>query len=233
MQDNAILSIRRDAAEPGPRTDASRDDDGPIARRASRGAPDRTTQLVAEVLGTTGKRASELLANLGGFEALAFASESDLVAASLPLPRARLIRSAFELARHSIGARPQIGKRLAGASEVWMHMRARLSGLPVEEFWSIALDVRHRVVLDSMLARGSLTGVEIHPRDVFRALIKAGAAGAIFVHNHPSGDPAPSRADIELTSRLREVGEMCGIAVLDHVVVAAGGYVSLAERGWR
>ncbi|MEP6654902.1 MAG: JAB domain-containing protein [Myxococcales bacterium] len=53
------------------------------------------------------------------------------------------------------------------------------------------------------------------------------------MHNHPSGDPTPSRQDIDLTVRLREVGEMCGIPVLDHVVVGAGGYVSLAERGWR
>ena len=55
----------------------------------------------------------------------------------------------------------------------------------------------------------------------------------IFCHNHPSGDPAPSRADIELTARLREVGELCGIAVLDHVVVGYEGYTSLSERGWR
>lgn len=55
------------------------------------------------------------------------------------------------------------------------------------------MDVRHRLVLDRMLARGSLTGVEVHPRDVFRPLIKSGAAAAIFCHNHPLGDPSPSR----------------------------------------
>jgi DNA repair protein RadC len=126
-----------------------------------------------------------------------------------------------------------VGKRLAAASDVWAHMRARLAGLPVEEFWAIAVDVRHRVVLDSMIARGSLTGVEVHPRDVFRTLIKAGAAAVIFCHNHPSGDAEPSRQDVELTTRLREVGDLCGITVLDHVVVGRNGYVSLAERGWR
>lgn len=112
-------------------------------------------------------------------------------------------------------------------------MRSRLAGQPVEEFWAIALHVRHRVMFDTLLARGSLTGVEIHPRDVFRPLIKAGAAAVIFCHNHPSGDPYPSRADVELTGRLREVGELCGIVVLDHVVVAFDGYASLAERRWR
>jgi DNA repair protein RadC len=112
-------------------------------------------------------------------------------------------------------------------------MRARLAGQPVEEFWAIALDVRHRVMFDTLLARGSLSGVEIHPRDVFRRLIKTGAAAVIFCHNHPSGDPAPSRPDIELTGRLREVGDLCGIAVLDHVVVGFDGYSSLSEPGWR
>jgi DNA repair protein RadC len=88
------------------------------------------------------------------------------------------------------------------------------------------------VLVDQFAARGSLTGVEVHPRDVFRVLIKAGAAAVIFCHNHPSGDPSPSMQDIELTTRLREVGDMCGITVLDHVVVGASGYASLAERGW-
>jgi DNA repair protein RadC len=174
-----------------------------------------------------------LLQTLGGLQGLANASEPELLAVSLSPTRAKRVHAAFELGRLSIGQRPQLGSRLAGASDVWLHMRARLSGIPVEEFWAIALDVRHRVVMDSMMARGSLTGVEVHPRDVFRALIKAGAAAVIFCHNHPSGDPEPSRQDVELTVRLREVGEMCGITVLDHVVVGAGGYASLCERGWR
>jgi DNA repair protein RadC len=233
MKDHEILSIRRHDTPAAHSTNVAQPTEAPVPRRGSCGAPDRTTRLVADVLGITAERATHVLRALGGLEALAFASESDLVGASLPRKRATLVRAAFELARQSIGARPQLGQRLAGASDVWAHMRARLSGLPVEEFWVIALDVRHRVVLDEVLARGSLTGVEIHPRDVFRPLMKAGAAAVIFCHNHPSGDPAPSRADIELTTRLREVGDMCGIAVLDHVVVGAGGYVSLAERGWR
>ena len=148
---------------------------------------DRTTRLVADVLGTSLERAVDVLQALGGLEGLAFASESDLFGASLPRHRARLVRAAFELARASVGARPQIGQRLAAAPDVWMHMRARLAGLPVEEFWVIGLDVRHRVLLDQAAARGSLTGVEVHPRDVFRVLIKAGAAAVIFCHNHPSG----------------------------------------------
>jgi DNA repair protein RadC len=95
------------------------------------------------------------------------------------------------------------------------------------------MDVRHRIISRTMAARGSLTGVEIHPRDVFRPLIAEGAAACLFVHNHPSGDPSPSRADIELTQRLRDVGDLVGIPVLDHVVIGDEGFVSLAERNWR
>jgi DNA repair protein RadC len=97
----------------------------------------------------------------------------------------------------------------------------------------VALDVRHRVQGELCVARGSLTGVEVHPRDVFRPLIRSAAAAVIFCHNHPSGDPTPSRQDVELTARLRDVGELCGIPVVDHVVVGWEGYASLAERNWR
>jgi DNA repair protein RadC len=195
--------------------------------------PDRTTKLVADVIGTTTRKATDILSALGGIQGVAYASEAALCNVAIPRSRARLVRAAFELARQSIGQPPGLGVRLAGASEVWTHMRARLAGRAVEEFWAIALDIRHRVIVDTLLARGGLSGVEIHPRDVFRVLIKAGSAAVLFCHNHPSGDPAPSRADIELTTRLREVGDLCGIPVLDHVVVGFGGYVSLAERNWR
>jgi DNA repair protein RadC len=232
MKDHDITPIRRDEVPDRPFTDHPDSVTARSPRRSFRELPDRTTRLVAEVLGTSAPRAIAVMQALGGLEGLAFASEADIMAASLPRQRARLVRAAFELARQSIGERPRLGKRLGSASDVCVHMRARLSGSSVEEFWAIALDVRHRVVMDTMLARGSLTGVEVHPRDVFRALIKVGAAAVIFCHNHPSGDPSPSRQDIELTVRLREVGEMCGIAVLDHVVVGAIGYVSMSERGW-
>lgn len=197
------------------------------------GTVDPLTMLVADVIGRDAGRASEILAEIGGLKGLSHATEAELSRLRVPRARARLVRAAFELARMSLGCRPIIGERLAGAGDVWVHFRGRLAGVPVEEFWMVALDVRHRVLADEMCARGSLTGVEVHPRDIFRRLIRVGAAAVLFCHNHPSGDPSPSRQDIELTTRLREVGEMCGIAVLDHVVVGWEGYVSLAERNWR
>ena len=193
----------------------------------------RAIELVAISFGLDFAAAQHLLTVVGGLKALASATEPELVQAGLHRRKAMRLRHTLELARLATGERPVRGQRLAGASEVWVHLRGRLSDLPVEEFWAVAVDTRHRVLFDQMLARGSLTGVEIHPRDVFRPLIRAGCAAVIFAHNHPSGDPSPSRADIELTGRLREVGDLCGIPVLDHVVVASDGYVSIAERGWR
>ena len=182
MNDRELLPIRPDDVPSVQPTEAPAAATASTIRRRSSSAPDWTTRLVADVLGMAPDRAGEILASLGGLEALAFASESDLATLAISRNRARLVRAAFELARQSIGCRPQIGQRLAASSDVWTHMRARLSGVPVEEFWALALDVRHRVVLDSMIARGSLTGVEVHPRDVFRGLIKAGAAAVIFCH---------------------------------------------------
>lgn len=123
-------------------------------------------------------------------------------------------------------------RRVAGAAEVYA-LLSNLGTKDREHFVALFLNVRHQVIRRRTLAIGSLTGVEIHPREVFKPAILSSAAAIIIAHNHPSGDPSPSRADIELTTRLREVGDLVGIPVLDHLVICREGYVSLAERGWR
>jgi DNA repair protein RadC len=197
-------------------------------------------ELLAILLGsgTSGRNvleiASTMLALSGGLPGLAQSSIGELCAhVGVGPVRASLIQAAIEIGRRSVGERPKRGRRLTSAHEVWCHLRARLAASSVEEFWALALDVRHRIQAEMCLARGSLTGVDVHPRDVFRPLIRSGAAAVIFCHNHPSGDPTPSRQDLELTTRLRDVGDLCGIAVLDHVVVGWEGFSSLAERNWR
>lgn len=124
------------------------------------------------------------------------------------------------------------GTRLAGASDVWRAQRD-IHFAQQEHFIIFDVDVRHRVIARRVLGIGSLTGVEVHPREVFRQAIVNAAAAVILAHNHPSLDPTPSRQDLELTGRVREVGDLVGIPVLDHVVVGGDGYVSLAQRNWR
>jgi DNA repair protein RadC len=123
-------------------------------------------------------------------------------------------------------------RRLASARDVYDQLAdVRLEQR--EHLVAFDLTVRHAMIARRVVHIGTLTGVEVHPRDVFRDAIIHSAAAIIIAHNHPSGDPTPSRQDVELTQRLREVGELLGIALLDHVVVAAEGFISFAERNWR
>ena len=100
-----------------------------------------------------------------------------------------------------------------------------------EVFRVLLLSARNDILRRVTVSKGSLSASLVHPRDVFYPAIKANAASIILVHNHPSGDPEPSADDIELTQRMSEAGKLLGIAVLDHVIVAKRGYVSLKERG--
>jgi DNA repair protein RadC len=204
-------------------------------RRAPRLLPPTPSdlELVARITRLRPGRTATLLDEIGGLHGLVQATEPELRAHGVGIQAARDLLDAIDLGRRTVGAAPRRGRKLAAASDVFEHLRARLASNPVEEFWVVAMDVRQRGLFENCLARGSLTGVEVHPRDVFRPLIRAAAAIAIFCHNHPSGDPEPSLQDIRLTARLRETGELCGITVLDHVVVAADGFVSLADRGWK
>jgi len=223
-----------------PRLDVLPPDARPRERLVAHGARHLSdVELLAILLGsgsvgiTVLDVAQSLLSSAEGLSGLARASLDELCGvAGVGLARGAAVQAALELGRRSVGERPARGRRIASAAEVWTHLRARLCVCPVEEFWALALDVRHRVLWETCLARGSLTGVEVHPRDVFRPLIRGAAAAVIFCHNHPSGDPSPSRQDLELTTRLRDVGELCGIAVLDHVVVGADGFTSLAQEYW-
>jgi DNA repair protein RadC len=121
--------------------------------------------------------------------------------------------------------------RLASAFDVYTALRG-IRRKDREHLVVFHLNVRHRVLRRRTVHIGTLTAVECHPREIFRGAILGSAAAIIVAHNHPSGDTTPSRADIELTTRLREVGDLVGIPLLDHVIVCAGGYVSMAERNW-
>ena len=98
-----------------------------------------------------------------------------------------------------------------------------------EAFVLFALDARHQVTAVSVISIGTLQNAPVHPREVFRPAIALGAAAIIVAHHHPSGDPQPSDDDRLVTERLRKVGECVGIEVLDHVVIGADSFWSLAE----
>jgi DNA repair protein RadC len=107
-----------------------------------------------------------------------------------------------------------------------------MRSLAQEVFFVLLLDSRHRLLRSVEVSRGSLSQSLVHPREVFAPALRESAAAILVVHNHPSGDPVPSREDHEVTRRLAEAGELLGVPLIDHIVVAAGGYTSFADRGW-
>jgi DNA repair protein RadC len=100
-----------------------------------------------------------------------------------------------------------------------------------EHFLLLAMNNKNRVNGFKVVSTGSLTASLVHPREVWRTALHLCAAAVVFVHNHPSGDPAPSQEDQEITRRLKETGDMLGIRVLDHVVLGDGRVFSFSDRG--
>jgi DNA repair protein RadC len=122
-------------------------------------------------------------------------------------------------------------KPVRGPDDVVGLIGRRLRAESREHFVVLLLNTRHECMAVETVSIGSLNSSIVHPREVFRPAVLAAAASIIVAHNHPSGDPEPSEEDISITRRLAEVGEVLGIALLDHLVIAKRGAVSLRERG--
>ena len=144
--------------------------------------------------------------------------------------KAATLLAALELARRLSERRLENGDPIRGPEDVFQHFHARLRDIPHEQFHLLLLDGRHRVLREVMASRGTLTASLVHPREVFRPALRDGAAALVVVHNHPSGDPTPSLEDREVTRRLVQGGALLGVPLLDHVVVAERGWVSLRSE---
>jgi len=192
-------------------------------------------ELIAIVLGT-GVRArpvlavaAELVQTTGGIVGLSRASPRELAQVhGVGTARATRIAAAFEIGRRAISSE-QHREVMRTADDIHRLVAPRVAGLQQEVFIVLGLDIRNGLLDVVEVARGSAYAVEVHPREVFRPLIRMAAAAGVVVHNHPSGDPTPSPEDIALTRRLREAGGVVGIPIIDHVVVGDRGYRSIAE----
>ena len=120
--------------------------------------------------------------------------------------------------------------RMMSPEDVAIPFRAKLAYEYQEQFWVILLNMRGEQIGQEMVSKGSAISTEADPRDVFRPAITSGASAIILVHNHPSGSPEPSEADLMLTKRLMQAGELIGVRVLDHIVIGKDGHVSLRGR---
>jgi len=174
----------------------------------------------------------EALLACGGLEGLSRRScfELERLAGVGPAKAATLV-AAFELGRRAASRPLRRGVSLGGPQDVFQHYGPLLRDEPRERFLVVMLDGRHRILGEATVSIGTLTASLVHPREVFRPALERAAAAIVLVHNHPSGDPSPSGEDRRVTRRLRSAGELLGVRVVDHVVVADAGYFSFQEAG--
>lgn len=219
-----------------PRADRPRDklfDRGPGALT--------NTELLAIILrtGTRGRTALDqaraLFAHCNDdWRRLGMLGAGDLRRCGLGPVQAAEILAVIEIAKRYGEHEFKPGQPLRGSADVYAHYRERLAAETREQFLCILLDNKHRKTKEITVSQGSLTASIVHPRDVFAAVVREAtpAAAVIFVHNHPSGDPTPSAEDIALTRWLREVADLVGVRVLDHIIVGKGRYVSFDDGYW-
>lgn len=140
-------------------------------------------------------------------------------------------REAMRALDARIAPRPSAAPVISSVAAAVALLAPVLARLEVEELHVLGLDARNRVVGRRRIARGAVNQVMATAREVFRPLLLFGAARAIIAHNHPSGDPSPSEADTELTVRLGVAGELIGVPIIDHLILARTGHHSYAEAG--
>jgi DNA repair protein RadC len=173
-----------------------------------------------------------LLSRFGSLRQLAVASISELC--QLPgigPAKAAEIQALFQIARRFSDSRLQPGQAYRSSQDAFAHFHERLCDYRKELFLALLLDSKNRLIREVQVSEGSLNASIVHPREVFAPVLRESASAVLFVHNHPSGDPTPSPEDIDITERLKQVGEIMGVRVLDHIIIGNGEYVSLADRG--
>jgi len=195
-------------------------------------------EILALILGRGVKNESvmvtsqKLLSRFGNLKGVANASMEELTQTKGIGPaKAAQIKAALELSKRlEIDVDEKTKAVLKSPEDVAAAVRSRLKGKKKEHFLIICLDTRNRLINCKQISIGSLDTSIVHPREVFKEAVSSSAASVIFVHNHPSGDPEPSKEDIELTKRLAKAGEIVGIDVLDHVIVCDKSHSSLKAK---
>jgi DNA repair protein RadC len=176
--------------------------------------------------------AREMLAAYGSLADVASREPSELARVrGVGKAKAARLVSAFELSRRLRARTPGARTVLSGPAEVYAAFGPLMEDLRHEVFRIALLDAQNGLLADRIISEGTLSASLVHPREVFKPAILESAASVILLHNHPSGDPTPSKEDIRLTRQLVECARMLDLRIHDHVVIGRGRFVSLAERG--
>jgi len=146
--------------------------------------------------------------------------------------KAAQLKAALEIGSRAVSAASrQHHKFIKSPQDAIDLLEREMCQLSREELRIVLLDIRNKVIRVCRVAEGGLAAAVIHPRDLFREAIKANAAALVLAHNHPSGNSTPSHDDLETTRRLVEAGDMMGVRVVDHIILASGGSTSLKQCG--
>ncbi len=190
-------------------------------------------ELVALLLGRMPVPvAVSVLESAGGLAGLARRDLCELAGVpGLDRDRACRLKAAVELGRRLAVPAPPPEQPVTHAAQVADWFRCRLQDQERECIHALLLDSKHRPLRHMRVTEGSWTSCNVDPKVVFSACLRNGAPAVILVHNHPSGDPSPSRDDLELTERMVRAGRVIGVRLLDHLIVGRQGFTSLADAG--
>ncbi|MCU7947285.1 MAG: DNA repair protein RadC [Candidatus Thiodiazotropha sp. (ex Cardiolucina cf. quadrata)] len=214
-------------------------DERPREKLLQRGAHSLSdAELLAIFLrtGVTGQTAVDLarslLGEFGGLRQLLAANQQQFCQArGLGQAKFAQLQAVLEMSRRYLQEQLRKSDSLTNPQQTRNYLQAKLRHYPYEVFSCLFLDNRHRIICYEELFRGTIDGASVHPREVVKRALEHNAAALILAHNHPSGVAEPSRADQQITKRLKEALALVDIRVLDHIVIGEGEPVSLAERG--
>jgi len=188
--------------------------------------PPPLEDLLVAIVGPKGRALPPVY---GSLRELLMASPEDL-SKHLSAQMAFRLKAVFKLLSLIAAERAGTMDKICDACGVYNLYHDRFRDEKQEHFLAIILDTKHRILREVLVSKGTLSGSIVHPREVFAPAIRERAASVLVIHNHPSGDPAPSHEDIEITRRLREAGELIGIPLLDHVILGADSFISLRDQ---
>jgi DNA repair protein RadC len=205
-----------------------------LGRAGSRALGDN--ELLALVIGhgTAGVSAlalaDRILGASGGVHGLTRMSAAQLSRQpGIGVALASRVQAAVELGRRTLLTHAPVRPQFLTADDFARYLLPQFGAHPLERFGVVLLDTKHRLLGSSILSVGSVDASIVHPREVFQEAIAVGAAAVAVFHNHPSGDPTPSRDDLRLTTRLRQAGALLGIPLVDHLILADTRYYSVRE----
>lgn len=195
------------------------------------------SSLIAILLRTGARRVSaivlaqQLLEKFGSLRGIASASIHDLSQVSgLGLAKAAQLQAAFELGKRVSTKPAEPAPQITSPADAAQYVMEKLRYEKKEKFVILLLNARSRLIKISTISVGTLTANLVHPREVFAEAIANGAECIILVHNHPSGEPIPSKEDRDITQRLYQVGELMGVKVADHIIIGEGKFLSMAQE---